>query len=122
MSLTMRFFEGLFALQSRKCANRGLARVASDQVSFSKQVDTKTLAVGSQTHCILGQVYGSYRAGLERHGLQDGPHAAAYGFRVEEGFLSRTLGNERSLAILTKVWQRLIIADGRLLQPTLKRA
>ncbi len=109
------FFEGLYTLQAQRCAAVGMARVMADRDREVGPVNPNILNIGTVDRCVLGQRYGSYSAGLSALGLTDGPEAALYGFRVKEGFLSRTIGNQRAHELLTRAWRRIIVEDGRLL-------
>lgn len=107
-------FESLFFISSLRYAGSGAALLASEPVGQTLPIDAQTVNIGSLRECALGQRYGDYRVGLQMHGIADGLGAALLGFRVREGILSRTIGNERALELLSDAWRKVLPAHASL--------
>lgn len=110
------FIEPLFFASSLRLATNGAALLAAETAPRGQRINVETLAIGTQNVCALGQRFGMYRVGLEKLGIQDGYQAATFGFRVREGFLSRTIGNARALELLTQAWRVVLPRHAALVQ------
>lgn len=86
---------------------RGAALLDRTKPGWAEEIDLEKLNLGSGTHCVLGQLYLSYRIGCRKLGLSDHVQVES-GFYLDFPDWTPNWVDDARYALLTKRWRKYI--------------